>query len=214
MKTKTKFFCHRRPAPGRHLILFAKAPRLGRVKRRLAAEIGAVPAWQFHRQTTAAMLERLSDPRWRLWLAVTPDDVRGIAHVWPRARQAEPMGQGFGDLGCRMARAFNRLPPGPAVLIGSDIPDATADAIAQAFRALENHAAVLGPSPDGGYWLVGFRRRVAPFHPFRRVRWSSPHAFSDTLGNLGPLRVARAASLEDVDDGDSYRRWQQKKRGN
>ena len=195
-----------------HLVLFAKAPRLGRVKRRLACQIGNVPALRFHHQTTAAMLKKLSNPHWRLWLFLTPDDAGGIARVWPQAKGAHRMGQGAGDLGQRMARVFQNLSPGPIVLIGSDIPDIAPGDIRNAFRALESHDAVFGPSPDGGYWLVGFRRRVLPFHPFRGVRWSSPHALADTLGNLSHLRVAQLASREDVDTGSDYRRWCQRQK--
>ena len=195
-----------------HLVLFAKAPRLGRVKRRLARQIGDVSALRFHRQTTAAMLKRLHHPHWQLWLSITPDDVGGLDGVWPHAARAQRMGQGIGDLGQRMARVFRNMPPGPVVLIGSDIPDITPDDIRDAFRALDDHDAVFGPSPDGGYWLVGFRRCVLPFHPFRGVRWSSPHALSDTLSNLAHLRVAHIANREDVDTGSEYSRWQQRQK--
>lgn len=193
----------------RHLVLFTKAPRMGRVKRRLARHIGNVAALRFHRQTAAALLQRLGRGPWQLWLAITPDDAGGLVHAWPQALGALRLGQGQGDLGCRMGRVFRDLPPGPVVLIGSDIPDASPRDIDDAFRALETHDAVFGPSPDGGYWLVGFRRRVLPFRPFRGVRWSSPHALADTLGNLTGLRVARIASHEDIDTGPDYARWQQ-----
>ena len=53
------------------------------------------------------------------------------------------------------------LPPGPVVVIGSDIPGITARHIAEAFRLLGRHAFVFGPARDGGYWLVGARRRPA-----------------------------------------------------
>ena len=195
-----------------HQVLLAKAPRLGRVKRRLACQIGNVSAFRFHRQTTAAMLKKLSHPHWRLWLFLTPDDAGGIGCVWPQAARARRMGQGVGDLGQRMARVFQNLPPGPVVLIGSDIPDIMPGDIRDAFRALDDHDAVFGPSPDGGFWLVGFRRCVLPFYPFRGVRWSSPHALADTLCNLTHLRVAHLASREDVDTGAEYRRWQHRRK--
>ena len=145
------------------------------------------------------------DRRWRLRLAVTPDHARRRARLWPRGVPIAP--QGAGDLGQRMRRALAACPPGPAVLVGSDIPALAAHHIADAFRLLGRHDLVFGPAGDGGFWLVGARRcpRLPPL--FGPVRWSGPHALADVLGNL-PRRVSVgfAARLEDVDDGAAYRR--------
>jgi glycosyltransferase A (GT-A) superfamily protein (DUF2064 family) len=59
---------------------------------------------------------------------------------------------------------------------------------------------VLGPASDGGYWLVGLKRRPHVLRPFGGVRWSGPHALADTLRNLARWRVGFAATLADVDD--------------
>ena len=65
-----------------------------------------------------------------------------------------------------------------------------------------------GPAADGGFWLVGARRRPHLPALFARVRWSSPHALADTLAGLPRgARVGFAATLEDIDDGDAYRRF-------
>jgi rSAM/selenodomain-associated transferase 1 len=182
-----------------HLVIFARAPRLGTVKRRLARDLGALAAWRFHRATTGALLRRLGrDPRWTTWLAVTPDRwARARRGLWPApARRLAP---GRGDLGARMGRALARLPPGPVVIVGSDVPGITAAAIARAFRRLGDHDWVLGPAADGGYWLIGTRRRPVLRPPFQGVRWSSRHARADTLANLAGRSVALLEELEDVD---------------
>lgn len=116
------------------------------------------------------------------------------------------MQQGTGDLGTRMQRLLDTAPPGPAIIIGSDIPDITTRHIADAFERLRDHDAVFGPAPDGGYWLVGLRRVPRVPRIFADVRWSGPHALSDTLANLSGFRVALAAELADVDDLASYTR--------
>ncbi|MCE2509782.1 MAG: TIGR04282 family arsenosugar biosynthesis glycosyltransferase [Alphaproteobacteria bacterium] len=203
----------RRRGPDRHLVLFTRAPRLGLGKQRLARGIGPVPALRFHRETTASLLSKCRrDPRVRLWLAITPDGAGGIPQVWPQAGPARVIPQGAGGLGARMGRVFRTLPRGPIVLMGADVPSVSLRDIQAAFRALGDHDAVFGPAGDGGYWLVGFRRLLPPFHPFRRVRWSSPHALADTLGNLKPdWRIARIATRDDVDDEADYRRWRQRK---
>ena len=189
-----------------HLVLFVRAPRLGVGKRRLAGAVGDLAALRFERAMLGLLARRLGrDRRWRLRLAVTPDRAAGHSRLWPRAAAIAP--QGAGDIGIRMRRALAACPPGPALLIGADIPAVTARHIADAFRLLGQHDLVFGPASDGGFWLVGARRspRLPPL--FGPVRWSGPHALADVLRNV-PRRVSvgLAARLEDVDDGAALRR--------
>jgi rSAM/selenodomain-associated transferase 1 len=190
----------------RHLVLFVRAPRLGIGKRRLAREAGDVAALRFERAMLGLLARRLGrDRRWRLRLAVTPDRSVASRRAWPRAAAIRP--QGTGDIGVRMNRALASCPPGPAVLIGADIPQLAARHIADAFRLLGRHDLVFGPAEDGGFWLVGQRRRPRLPPLFGKVRWSGPHALADVLGNLPPLvSVGFAACLEDVDDAAALRR--------
>jgi glycosyltransferase A (GT-A) superfamily protein (DUF2064 family) len=106
-----------------------------------------------------------------------------------------------------MRRALCGCRPGPVVLVGADIPALRARHVAAAFRLLGDRDLVFGPAADGGFWLVGARCpcRLPPL--FERVRWSSPHALADTLARL-PRRITIGfvEPLEDVDDGDAYRR--------
>ncbi len=191
-----------------HLILFLKAPRRGQVKTRLGRELGAGEATRLYRTITALLVRRLGrDRRWRLWLAVTPDGCRDTG-FWPRALPR--LAQGGGDLGQRMKRCFDALPPGPAVLIGADIPDVGPEPIAAAFRLLRGRAAVFGPAADGGYWLVGLARRRSERDLFARVRWSSPQALSDTLATIRGGQVGFVAALRDIDDAADYASWRRR----
>jgi rSAM/selenodomain-associated transferase 1 len=191
----------------RHVVVFVKAPRLGQVKSRLAAGIGALPALRFYRETTARVLTALAqDLRWRLFIATTP---RRARHGGFWDRRLPRLDQGSGDLGRRMCHAFRAVPPGPAVIVGSDIPALAPHHIAAAFRALGDHDVVVGPARDGGYWLIGFKRsRPLPAELFRHVRWSTVHALADTRASW-PRRytVALLEVLDDVDDRESYDRW-------
>lgn len=192
----------------RHLVIFARSPRLGAVKRRLARDIGAVAAWRFYSAVLRRMVMRLArDPRWSCSLAITGGPAR-----WPA--QVTRMAQGRGDLGARMDRVMRALPPGPVVIIGTDIPDIAPRHIAAAFAALGRVDAVFGSADDGGYWLIGLRRR--PFLPRLSgpVRWSSAHALADTCALLGPrVRTVLLETLIDVDDGESLERWRRSGRG-
>ena len=193
-----------------HLVVFAKAPRLGTVKTRLAADIGWVAATAFQRNTARNLLRRLGrDRRWRCWLAVTPDADAAL-FPWPAGWRC--IGQGKGDLGRRMARPARFLPPGPVVIVGTDVPDIAPAHIAAAFKALGRRDVVFGPAEDGGYWLVGFRRRPRVPDIFGGVRWSSRHALADTLTNLDAgLDVAFLETLTDIDDGAAYAGWRKKR---
>jgi glycosyltransferase A (GT-A) superfamily protein (DUF2064 family) len=174
---------------------------MGTGKRRLAKDIGELEACRFQRNTLRSTLRSVGgDRRWIPWLAVTPDR----SGPWPRGFRIHPQGQG--DLGHRMTKVIQRLPPGPVIIIGSDIPGISARMIARAFHRLESSDAVFGPSPDGGYWLIGLRRRPRLIAPFAGVRWSSEHALADTLGNLEGAAVGFVNTLEDVDDGAALRR--------
>jgi uncharacterized protein len=194
----------RRIAFAQHLVIMAKSPIAGLVKRRLGREIGDVAAIRFYRSCLSHTVLRLaSDPRWQTVLALTPDqDV--AARFWPSPRKLGRLRQGRGDLGRRMQRLFERLPPGPAIIVGSDIPAIRPDHVAEAFRLLARADAVLGPAPDGGYWLIGLRRSPHVLAPFAGVRWSSAHAFADTLANLDGKRIVLAPTLRDVDISEAY----------
>tara|TARA_R110000751_G_scaffold18238_10_gene55487 strand:- start:2645 stop:3235 length:591 start_codon:yes stop_codon:yes gene_type:complete len=188
------------------VIVFAKTPRPGRVKTRLARGVGPIEAARWYRAQTRACLRRLArDPRFDLALAVSPDAEGLTTRAFPPGLRR--FAQGPGDLGARMARAL-RGPGagrarwrGPVLLIGSDIPGATPAVLARALRALGGAEAVFGPAVDGGFWLVGARNGAAlPAGLFQGVRWSGPHALSDSLDTLGGRRVGVADTLCDVDE--------------
>ncbi|WP_428492367.1 TIGR04282 family arsenosugar biosynthesis glycosyltransferase [Rhodopila sp.] len=184
------------------IIVFAKAPRLGTVKRRLAAGIGERAALRFHLATLTALLRDLrSRRRFDVVLAVTPDRVRLRLPV-----RVDRIDQGRGDLGARMSRALRRYGRGRVALIGCDIPDAGAGDAHAAFRALGSADAVFGPAADGGYWLIALGPR-RPADLFGNARWSTPHALADTLTRFRRHRVGFVRTLTDVDTVADWRCW-------
>ena len=192
------------------LVIMAKTPQIGRVKTRLARDIGAVAAVRFFRTASAGLIGRVArDPRWRTVLALAPDRAVHERGIWPDALPR--VAQGVGDLGARMGRLFRDLPPGPVVIVGADIPGIERRHIAEAFAALGRHDAVIGPAEDGGYWLVGLRRRPRVADIFEGVRWSSAHTLEDTRNNICAqnMSLALLERLPDIDTGADYARWKE-----
>ena len=114
------------------VIVFARAPRLGTVKRRLACVLGDRTALRLYDAMLAAVLRRLAaDRRFRTIVAATPDRATGS---WRRGLPT--IGQGRGTLEHRMGAAFRRFPHGRVAIVGSDIPELTADDVAESFQAL------------------------------------------------------------------------------
>lgn len=188
----------------RTLVIMVKEPRPGRVKTRLGRDLGMTAAAWWFRHQTRALIRRLQDPRWQIVLAVAPDREGIGSRVWPAHLTRWP--QGRGGLCDRMGRMLRAAPPGPVCVIGADIPGITSGHIAAAFNALGRHDAVVGPAPDGGYWMIGLKRaRPVPPKLFADVRWSTAHALSDTLATLPDHSIAKIATLRDVDTIDDLR---------
>lgn len=184
----------------------AKVPVAGRVKTRLARQIGVAKAVQFYRATSASVVARLArQPFWHTYISVTPDtDLANRA----LPRHVRRIGQGGGDLGQRMQHPMYDLPPGPVCVIGTDIPGVQVAHIRRAFRLLGGADVVFGPAEDGGFWLVGMRRRPRVVQPYAGVRWSHTETLSDVIANLGGYQVAFTQRLSDVDSAADWRRLQ------
>ncbi|MBR9841802.1 MAG: glycosyltransferase [Rhodobacteraceae bacterium] len=173
-----------------------KEPRPGRVKTRLGHDIGMTRAAWWFRHQSAALLRRITDPRWDTYLAVSPDHEGLASRIWPAHLPRLP--QGPGDLGDRMARLLRSRPPGPTCIIGADIPGIRRPHIAEAFAALGANDAVFGPAMDGGYWLIGLKH-TPPAGFLQNTRWSTEHALADSMATLPHHRIARITPLHDVD---------------
>jgi len=192
------------------VILFLKAPVVGAVKSRLAADIGAVAAWRFYRQTAQHVGGNLRrSPAWDTILATAP--CRGHRQVkagLPALSRLPHCDQGQGDIGVRMARCLDRFAPRPRLLIGGDIPDVYSGIVGQAFTDLARTDLVFGPAEDGGFWLIGQRGPARVGRLFAGVPWSSPQTLAATLANVpAHQRVALAPALMDIDTGAALAAW-------
>lgn len=166
--------------------IFVKHPQPGRVKTRLAADVGDEPAAELYAAFVRDLLERFRGAGDRRLAGFTPDTresqqfFRTLCEpgfdLWP---------QPAGDLGERMAAFFEHAFAEGAervVLIGSDSPTLPADYVRRAFAELSNADCVLGPATDGGYALIGMRRMIPS--AFERIAWSEPQVLEQTVRRL------------------------------
>ncbi|MBN1205850.1 MAG: TIGR04282 family arsenosugar biosynthesis glycosyltransferase [Myxococcaceae bacterium] len=179
------------------LCVFAKPPRAGATKTRLAPAVsdeGAASLARAFITDTWATVTRL--PWARPVLASTGP--------WPEGLLPAPVEvwqQGEGDLGARMEHILLRgLEVCPAVMaLGADIPGLPVAHLEAAHAALAHADAVFGPSDDGGFYLLALRR--LPAGAFANLPWSQPETLTRTeerLSSLG-LTVAHVAPFFDVD---------------
>ncbi len=148
---------------GGAIAIFVKTPGIGRVKTRLAKELGEERATRFHllsARATAAVVQSFlaHNPFWRGHFAVA--ERQGVsAACWSEFPPLAPLWCGEGGLGRRMwrvARALRRA-QGAAILIGADTPQIRPRLLEAAAAALRNAPWVIGPARDGGFWLLGTR---------------------------------------------------------
>lgn len=190
-------------APGCAVGVFAKAPVPGRVKTRLARDIGREAAAAVYRRVgrqvvAAAAASGYPTTVWYAPPAGRPAVEGWLAELGPLAFRP----QTAGSLGTRLAHAFGRsFAAGNAavVIIGTDAPGVDRHILAGAFRALRTYDLVLGPSLDGGYYLIGL---AAP-QPglFRAIPWSTGKVLRATQTRalaLG-LSIRLLQPLRDVD---------------
>ena len=167
------------------VIVFAKAPVAGRVKTRLAGALGDGGAAELHRRLVRRTLRTaIAACVGPVELCCAPDTRHGFFADCAAGFGVALTAQGDGDLGVRMARAFERETP--ALLVGSDCPAREPADLAAAAKALARADAVVTPADDGGYVLIGLRVPAAGL--FEGVPWGR----SDVLVRTR----ARAAALE------------------
>jgi rSAM/selenodomain-associated transferase 2/rSAM/selenodomain-associated transferase 1 len=195
-----------RPAP--ILLVFAKAPVPGRVKTRLAGELGTEGAAELYRRMGRLVVDRVRSGPWRTRICYDPPGEEASVRRWfGDGGDLEFRPQSGGDLGHRMAEAFaEAFGPGPwpppVVVIGTDAPALDRDLVAEAFAALDSaHGPdlVLGPATDGGYYLLGLRSPEPGL--FRSIPWSTDRVLGLTLERARELSLAHALlrPLTDVD---------------
>ena len=190
------------------VLIYAKPPRMGLAKTRLAKGLGPTEARRIAHFTLSRTMRAVLSGPWTPILHTTPDRAlaESLGGIWPA--HLSRRSQGKGGLTERLEHGLAEAPPGPVLFIGADAPDVTLALLRAAIRALQRHDAVFGPARDGGFWLFGLNKGPRTRSPFDDVRWSGPHAMADVWGNLpAAARVAVLPTLIDIDEADDWRAW-------
>jgi uncharacterized protein len=167
------------------LIIFVRKPELGKVKTRLAADIGDDRALQVYIELlkhTHAVTCNLCCDKYVYYSESTVED-----DMWENTifRKASQKGEGLGE---RMMAAFSDLFKNgytKVVIIGSDCPALSTDIIESAFQELNVYNAVIGPSADGGYYLLGLTELLSGL--FYNKQWSTASVLQDTITSITSL---------------------------
>lgn len=191
------------------IILFGRYPVPGKTKTRLIQGLGPTGAAEFQRRLTEKTLETLRQVEPRNGI-----EIEICLEGGTKARAGRWLGKEFlythqvsGDLGERMRAAFweaFRQGCRRVVLVGTDIPGLKSRHMQEALSALEDRDLVLGPSTDGGYWLMGLNR---PVNLFRGIRWGTEEVLEQTLATARGLGLGfrQLDPLTDVDTEEDLR---------
>ena len=194
------------------LIVFLKYPKNGKVKTRLAKNFDESFATEFYKLCVERLIaefnsELLNDADIFLYCS----DIEEIdpARNWLGTEFIYSYQQ-RGNLGIRMWSAFEELFKSgykKAVIVGTDIPDLNSEIINNSFELLNKYDSVIGPSSDGGYYLLGIKQN----HPelFEEINWSTSRVLNETLKRLENLKLSNYLlnKLIDIDTADNLSEW-------
>lgn len=178
------------------LLVFSKNPTLGKVKTRLAKTIGKEKALKVYKallKKTASVLEELEvDIHLYYSDFIEKDDLFSTVATQKKRQTGEQLGE-------RMSNAFREslISYNKVVIIGTDLWTLEIQDIKNAFRVLENHAAVIGPSTDGGYYLLGIKEVIPQI--FLNKQWGTSSVLPNTLKDLKSIKYHLLPEKNDID---------------
>jgi uncharacterized protein len=191
-----------------HLIIFIKNPRLGKVKTRIAVDVGDQKALEIYQELQEITLSNTVNVNAQCHLFYS--DFIDQEDAWGSIDFTKHL-QAGNDLGSRMANAFAVIfesdTEANAVIIGSDCPLCDGTLIDEAFESLKMFDVILGPSIDGGYYLLGMRQNTPSL--FDNVAWSTDIVLDQTIEIIESLALecALLPILFDIDTIDDWNMW-------
>ena len=188
------------------LIIFVKYPDPGKVKTRIARELGAEKAADIYSLIAGSVIENVSgSDKYRTVFFFDPPEMENGIRQWLGRDDVTYEPQSGNTIGERMSDAFERVFSGgaeKAVLIGTDVPEITGETVNRAFRLLEFEDAVIGPAEDGGYYLLGLKKPEPLL--FDDIEWGSDSVYKRTVERIEKLDLSYKPldTLRDVDTAE------------
>lgn len=191
------------------ILFFIKYPETGKVKSRLARDLDEEITVELYQNFVQDILSSTKEIQADLKICFYPPDLRERFVKWLGGNH-DYMPQNGEGLGERMEKSLTRVFSegySKAIIIGSDSPDLPGDIIALGLSSLGSYDVVIGPSTDGGYYLIGFRKEGFLPEAFCDIAWSSAAVFKKTLDIIGKagLKVFILPEWSDVDTLDDLK---------
>jgi rSAM/selenodomain-associated transferase 1 len=209
------------PPPPQRLLVFARLPELGKVKTRLAADLGDERALAIYEAMLRDLIANIghSTPETEiefLWPPTTAANGTALRRAFAHHNVAMQTGPNLGDrLSMALSERFFFHRTQKIVVIGADDPALSRELIDSAFALLDSCEYVLGPAADGGYYLIGCR--ALSFDPvvFQDIAWGTPSVLAATLQHIADLgrTVALLPERYDLDVVEDLKRYLSEERG-
>ena len=174
------------------IIVFAKAPIIGHVKTRLAINLDKTLVVGIYKNFGLDILQKIKSIRIQYKIFYDPPGTEHLMSGWLGTDNKFILQQGT-DLGERMKNAFTTMFEDSftrVVIIGTDFPDLPVKYIRKAFTGLEKRNAVIGPTVDGGYYLIGFNKASFLPHAFDNMPWGSNRVFKNTMALFNEINLS------------------------
>jgi uncharacterized protein len=197
--------------PFNGIIVFGRYPRVGSVKTRLGKSIGFEKAAAIYKKLLRHSLNAVKGVGASVHRYLYVADGGDVLAMKKWTKDSfSCFAQCSGDLGKRIKKAINsviRNGASKVIVVGSDTPDISSSLLKEAIDNLDNHDLVIGPSRDGGYYLIGLKK--AQDHLFEGIDWSTKSVFSQTLSKAKNkvLSVYKMRELPDIDTEFDLKIW-------
>jgi len=186
------------------LIVFLKYPEPGKVKTRLAKDVGEKRAAEIYSKMVTTILEQvINSTSYRTIIYYDPPDKLDEIIRWLRKNDLSYSAQSGKTLGDRITNAFKEVfdsGTDKAVIIGTDCVDVFSDTIREAISVLGNKDVIVGPAEDGGYYLLGLNKHRPEI--FKDIKWSTEEVLKQTIEKIldHNLSYALLRTLNDIDN--------------
>jgi len=194
------------------IIVFAKYPIEGKVKTRLAKNMGNIFAASFYRvcaEYTFKELVKVKETGSELFLFCPEENEIEQVMKWA-GKDFNYYSQQGNDLGIKMYNAFDtvfKLGYKKVIIIGTDAPDVSMKIVQTAISVLDNYSVVIGPANDGGYYLLGFKSKLIDL--FSEIEWSTNSVFDNTIEKFNNSKIDyfMLDELTDIDTLEDLQNW-------